>query len=59
MSSNNVLSPANGEPIFVPTQEVVLGIYFMTRVRFDSKGTGMAFADVAEVHRDNQRGVVA
>src|SRR3569833_2653690 len=59
MSTNNVLSPANGDPIIVPTQDVVLGLYYMTRERFDAKGTGMAFADVAEVHRAYQSGVVA
>src|SRR3569833_245326 len=59
MSSNNVLSPANGDPIIVPTQDVVLGLYYMTRERFGAKGTGMAFADVAEVHRAYQSGVVA
>ena len=58
MSTNNVLSPANGDPIIVPTQDVVLGLYYMTRERADAKGTGMAFADVAEVHRAYQNGVV-
>jgi DNA-directed RNA polymerase subunit beta' len=51
MSTNNVLSPANGEPIVVPTQDVVLGLYYMTRERIGAKGEGMAFTDVAEVHR--------
>jgi DNA-directed RNA polymerase subunit beta' len=51
MSSNNVLSPANGEPIIVPSQDVVLGLYYMTRVRLNALGEGMFFADVAEVHR--------
>jgi len=58
MSTNNVLSPANGDPIIVPTQDVVLGLYYMTRDRADAKGTGMAFADVSEVHRAYQNGVV-
>ena len=48
MSSNNILSPAHGEPIIVPTQDVVLGLYYMTRELGDARGTGMAFADVAE-----------
>ncbi|HBD24091.1 MAG TPA: DNA-directed RNA polymerase subunit beta', partial [Oceanospirillaceae bacterium] len=51
MSTNNILSPANGEPIIVPSQDVVLGIYFMTRERINAKGEGMIFADVAEVER--------
>jgi len=51
MSSNNILSPANGEPIIVPSQDVVLGLYYMTREKLGAKGEGMAFSDVAEVHR--------
>jgi DNA-directed RNA polymerase subunit beta' len=51
MSSNNILSPANGDPIIVPSQDVVLGLYYMTRERIGAKGEGMYFADVAEVHR--------
>ena len=51
MSSNNILSPANGEPIIVPSQDVVLGLYYMTRERVGAKGEGMAFSDVREVHR--------
>ena len=51
MSTNNVLSPANGEPIIVPTQDVVLGLYYMTRESADAKGTGMIFTDIDEVHR--------
>jgi DNA-directed RNA polymerase subunit beta' len=51
MSSNNILSPANGEPIIVPSQDVVLGLYYMTRERVGAKGEGMVFGDVAEVHR--------
>jgi DNA-directed RNA polymerase subunit beta' len=51
MSSNNILSPANGEPIIVPSQDVVLGLYYMTREKVGAKGEGMAFSDVHEVHR--------
>jgi DNA-directed RNA polymerase subunit beta' len=51
MSTNNILSPANGEPIIVPSQDVVLGLYYMTRERINAKGEGMVFADVGEVHR--------
>src|SRR5690606_18084964 len=51
MSTNNILSPASGEPIIVPSQDVVLGLYWMTRERINAKGEGMAFADPAEVSR--------
>src|SRR6056300_24906 len=51
MSTNNVLSPANGEPIIVPSQDVVLGLYYMTRHRINSKGEGMVFTDTDEVLR--------
>src|SRR5690606_33931746 len=51
MASNNILSAANGEPIIVPSQDVVLGLYWMTRERVNAKGEGAVFADVAEVHR--------
>jgi DNA-directed RNA polymerase subunit beta' len=51
MSTNNVLSPANGEPIIVPSQDVVLGLYYMTRERKNALGEGMTFADIKEVHR--------
>ncbi len=51
MSSNNILSPANGEPIIVPTQDVVLGLYYMTRQLAGVPGEGMYFSDTAEVHR--------
>ncbi len=58
MSTNNILSPANGEPIIVPSQDVVLGLYYMTRDRVNARGEGMVFADVAEVHRAYQTGQV-
>ena len=51
MSTNNILSPANGEPIIVPSQDVVLGLYYMTRALENIKGEGMVFADVSEVRR--------
>ena len=51
MSTNNILSPANGEPIIVPSQDVVLGLYYMTREKINAKGEGMAFSDIKEVHR--------
>ncbi|HJR71926.1 MAG TPA: DNA-directed RNA polymerase subunit beta' [Gammaproteobacteria bacterium] len=56
MSSNNILSPANGEPIIVPSQDVVLGIYYMTRERAHARGEGMSFSDVEEVHRAYESG---
>ncbi|MBW2344319.1 MAG: DNA-directed RNA polymerase subunit beta' [Deltaproteobacteria bacterium] len=49
MSTNNILSPANGEPIIVPSQDIVLGIYYMTRERPDSKGEGSIFSNPQEV----------
>ena len=51
MSSNNILHPANGEPIIVPTQDVVLGLYYMTRARINVKGEGMCLSGIDEVKR--------
>ncbi len=51
MSTNNILSPANGEPIIVPSQDVVLGLYYLTRSSINARGEGMIFTDVNEVHR--------
>ncbi len=51
LSSNNVLSPANGDPIIVPSQDIVLGLYYMTRERVNARGEGSIFADVAEASR--------
>ncbi|TAH40481.1 MAG: DNA-directed RNA polymerase subunit beta' [Gammaproteobacteria bacterium] len=51
MSSNNILSPANGDPIIVPTQDVVLGLYYMTRALENVRGEGMVFANIDEVNR--------
>ena len=51
LASNNVLSPANGDPIIVPSQDIVLGLYYMTRDKINAQGEGMMFADVKEVHR--------
>src|SRR5690606_34239849 len=56
MATNNVLSPANGDPIIVPSQDVVLGLYWMTRERINAKGEGMLFADLDEVERAYQTG---
>lgn len=54
MASNNVLSPANGDPIIVPSQDIVLGLYYMTRDKINGKGEGSLFADSKEVHRAYQ-----
>lgn len=51
MSTNNILSPASGDPIIVPSQDVILGLYYMTRSRVNAKGEGTIFANVSEVHR--------
>jgi DNA-directed RNA polymerase subunit beta' len=56
MSTNNILAPANGEPIIVPSQDVVLGLYYMTRARVNAKGEGMTFADAKEVQRAYESG---
>ncbi|MDO5532185.1 DNA-directed RNA polymerase subunit beta' [Sutterella sp.] len=58
MSSNNVLFPANGDPSIVPSQDMVLGLYYATREKINGKGEGMFFADVAEVQRAWDNGVV-
>ena len=59
MSSNNILSPANGEPIIVPSQDVVLGLYYMTRELENQQGEGMVFANVSEAKRAYDNKVVA
>ncbi|MDQ4421156.1 DNA-directed RNA polymerase subunit beta' [Sphingobium sp. DEHP117] len=51
MSTNNILSPANGKPIIVPSQDMVLGIYYLSMEREGEPGEGMMFADMAEVHQ--------
>ena len=51
MSTNNILSPANGKPIIVPSQDIVLGLYYLTMERDGEKGEGMQFADLAEVEQ--------
>jgi DNA-directed RNA polymerase subunit beta' len=57
LSSNNVLSPANGDPIIVPSQDIVLGLYYTTRQKIGARGEGMIFRDIAEVQRayDNKQ----
>ena len=58
MSTNNILSPANSDPIILPSQDVLLGIYYMTRHRISAKGEGMRFANIDEVHRAFETGFV-
>ena len=58
LASNNVLSPANGEPIIVPSQDIVLGLYYMTRDKIAARGEGMRFSDVKEVQRVFDQGLV-
>lgn len=57
MSTNNILSPANGEPIIVPSQDVVLGLYYLTRVKVNARGEGMLFSDTNEIHRAYETGM--
>ncbi|MCF6436397.1 MULTISPECIES: DNA-directed RNA polymerase subunit beta' [Pseudoalteromonas] len=56
MSTNNILSPANGEPIIVPSQDVVLGLYYMTRDRINAKGEGIVFKDPKEAEKAYRTG---
>ncbi len=58
LSSNNVLSSANGEPIIVPSQDIVLGLYYMTREKINARGEGMLLADVVEAERAYESGQV-
>ena len=51
MASNNILSPASGDPIIVPSQDVVLGLYWMSRERINAQGEGLIFSDVSEARR--------
>ncbi|WP_092403117.1 MULTISPECIES: DNA-directed RNA polymerase subunit beta' [Candidatus Ichthyocystis] len=57
-ASNNILSPANGDPIIVPSQDIVLGLYYITRENKSAKGTGMFFSDLSELKRAYDVGVV-
>ncbi|HRK11057.1 MAG TPA: DNA-directed RNA polymerase subunit beta', partial [Thauera sp.] len=59
LASNNVLSPANGEPIIVPSQDIVLGLYYATREGVNVPGEGMIFTDVSEVKRAYESGQIA
>jgi len=56
MATNNILSPANGEPVILPSQDVVLGLYYMSRELVNAKGEGIRFADIAELKRAHDNG---
>ena len=58
MSTNNILSPANGKPIIVPSQDMVLGLYYITMEKEGEPGEGMILADMAEVHQALNAGAV-
>jgi len=58
LASNNVLFPASGEPSIVPSQDVVLGLYYTTRDRINGKGEGLIFSDIGEVQRALDANVV-
>src|SRR3546814_14921520 len=58
MSTNNILSPANGKPIIVPSQDMVLGLYYLSLEREGEPGEGMLLADMAEVHQALHVGAV-
>ena len=59
MSTNNILSPANGKPIIVPSQDIVLGLYYMTLMRENEVGEGMAFATLSEIEMALETGAVS
>jgi DNA-directed RNA polymerase subunit beta' len=59
MSTNNILSPANGKPIIVPSQDIILGLYYMTLDRPGAKGEGMVFSDVGEIEQALDAGAVS
>lgn len=59
MSTNNILSPASGTPVIVPTQDIVLGIYYMTRENIEAKGAGKVFSGISEVRAAYDHGAVA
>ena len=59
MSTNNILSPANGKPIIVPSQDIVLGLYYLTMLREGEPGEGMCFGSVAEIEHAVQAGITS
>jgi|TARA_R110001599_G_scaffold344368_2_gene567824 DNA-directed RNA polymerase subunit beta' len=58
MSTNNILSPANGKPIIVPSQDIILGLYYLTIERENMQGEGMVFAEMAEIEHALNSGAV-
>jgi DNA-directed RNA polymerase subunit beta' len=58
MSTNNILSPANGKPIIVPSQDMVLGLYYLSLEKDDEPGEGMLLSDMTEVHQALAAGAV-
>ncbi|MBF0282993.1 MAG: DNA-directed RNA polymerase subunit beta' [Magnetococcales bacterium] len=58
MSTNNILSPANGKPIIVPTQDIILGLYYLTSERVNEKGEGMIFSSPLEVRQAFDLGAI-
>lgn len=58
MSTNNILSPANGKPIIVPSQDIVLGLYYLTMEREGEPGEGMSFVNVGEIQQALDAGAV-
>jgi DNA-directed RNA polymerase subunit beta' len=58
MSTNNILSPANGKPIIVPSQDMVLGLYYLSMLKENEPGEGMLMSDMAEVHQALEAGAV-
>ena len=59
MSTNNILSPANGKPIIVPSQDIVLGLYYLTMLGEGEPGEGMAFLDMGEIEQALEAGAVS
>ena len=58
MSTNNILHPANGSPIIVPSQDIVLGLYYLSLMQENEPGEGMAFSSIGELHHALESGVV-
>ena len=58
MSTNNILSPANGSPIIVPDQDIVLGVYYLSRENVSGKGSGMVFESIHEMNHAYEGGFV-
>jgi DNA-directed RNA polymerase subunit beta' len=58
MSTNNILSPASGSPVIIPSQDIVLGLYYMTRERYGVNGEGMVFSSSAEARMAYDHGAV-